>query len=481
MFRPYDNDYSLLRELHTVLNYPIVWRDRLYLEHLQFFPSMPDMALYNGESRCFTALSDLPDVVSEYSPVIPGSDGAAVKNWLELLNQNFDQLDLKKDFKNPGYFCRLTGLVQATGFRRLAEAMRLNPQIDGFALNGWHCHHVLGTSGTVDIFRNPKFPPELLACAMSPLHLAISTLPSVAYGDEDVSIKITLINETDLSGDHMLDVEITDPGHKTVFKDTKKVNLKPPDKGFSQLLTEYHQSFDGKSGYYHVQAELRAKDKLVVQELRDILVQDSENLKLPTANVYYSDEENLIPYYLDKKQTYWFPWQRKFSHFYTKDIVLLLNHYTGKKWPAALDMVREGRANLVWLEHDMKNAQQVLGILKEQNLLLPNAEPLAYPDKAWLGGWEFCKKHPIFDGLPSPAVFNWEYGEVFAPWGIRNFPGQTIAGLCNAPPVMATTIGVIPCGKGKIIFCSLNLAHLLGKNPVADRLFAQLVKFAASF
>jgi hypothetical protein len=98
-----------------------------------------------------------------------------------------------------------------------------------------------------------------------------------------------------------------------------------------------------------------------------------------------------------------------------------------------------------------------------------------------LGAWEFCKKHPIFDGLPSPAVFNWEYGEVFAPWGIRNFPGQTIAGLCNAPPVMAATVGVIPCGKGKIIFCSLNLAHLLGKNPVADRLFAQLVEFAASF
>jgi hypothetical protein len=54
----------------------------------------------------------------------------------------------------------------------------------------------------------------------------------------------------------------------------------------------------------------------------------------------------------------------------------------------------------------MEYARHTLNMLIEQNLLPQNAEPLAYPNKAWLGGWQFCKRHPVFDGLPSPAIFN---------------------------------------------------------------------------
>ena len=488
MLRPYENQYAVLMDVHTVLNKPTVWRDRLYLEHLHFSPPSADMALFNGESRCFTALSDLPKVVEQYAPVIPKSDGAAVKDWLELLSRNFNRLGLKKDFNDPGNFCRLTGAVQGTGFARLAEAMRLNPRIDGFALNGWHCHHILGTSGMVNMFRTAKFAPEILADAMKPLHLAITPLPSVGYSDEEISIKITLINETDVSGTYELTVQITDPDEKKIFEDRKKVDLKPGCESFVQPLAEYlwpsyHKGFNGKSGYYHIQAKLENKGKAIVHGKRDILIQSIEDLRLPEAKIYYFDGQNAISHYLDKRQTFWMRWEEKFAHFYTKDIVFLLSRYTkneyvGKRLPRVLEMVRKGDATLVWMEQDMKYADEMLEILRKQGVLAADAQPLEYPRKAWLGGWEFCKKHPIFDGLPNPAVFDWQYGEVFAPWGIRNFPGETIAGLCQAPPVMATIVGVIPHGEGKIIFCSLNLMELLGRNPVADRIFAQLIKFA---
>lgn len=478
MFRPYDKDYSRLCELHTVLNTPIVWRDRLYLENLAFFPPRPNTAIYNGESRCFTALSDLPKVVKEYKPILPKSDGAAAKDWLDMLNKNFEQLGLKEDFGDAGNFCRLTGIVQGTGFARLAEAMRLNPNMDGFALNGWHCHHILGTSGMVDMFRDPKFPPEILADTLKPIHLAICPLPCVAYGNEEVAIKISLVNETNFRGTCGLIVRITDPNNKTIFADKKKVRFTRESEKFIWPLAEYRRKFDGKSGYYHIRAELKRWDKIIARQERDVFVQNTKELNLPKGNIYWSDEENLIPYYLDEKQTYWFRRERKFSHFYSKDIVYVFGRYNGERLPEFLNMVRSGQAHIVWLEYDMKSAEKVFGILKEQGVLPANAEPLAYPRQAWLGSWEFCKKHPIFEGLPNPAIFNWEYGEVYAPWGIKNFPGETIAGLCNAPPAMATTVGVINYGKGKIIFCSLNLTKLLGKNPAADRIFAQLVEFA---
>jgi hypothetical protein len=477
MFRPYDKDYSQLRELHTVLNTPIVWRDRLYLEHLAFFPPRPDMTFYNGESRCFTALSDLPKVVKEYEPILPKSDGAAVKYWLNMLNRNFEQLGLKEDFGDVGNFCRLTGIVQGAGFVRLAEAMRLNPNMDGFALNGWHCHHILGTSGMVDMFREPKFPPEILADALKPLHLAICPLPSVAYSDEEVSIKVALVNETDLSGSCELKIQITGPDKKGIFADSRKVDLKKDDRTFVRPLAEYRKAFNGKSGYYKIEAELKKGNDIIARQQRDVFVQNTKDLELPKGNIYWFDEENLIPSYLDSKGVFWFHREKKFSQFYPENIAFVYGRCTDKRL-SILDAVREGRGNLLWIERDMKAAASMLNIFKEQGILPADANVVAYPRQAWLGSWEFCKKHPVFDGLPNPAIFNWEYGEVYAPWGISNFPGQTIAGLCNAPPIMATTVGVMSYGRGKIIFCSLNLTPLLGKNPVADRLFAQLVRYA---
>jgi hypothetical protein len=318
---------------------------------------------------------------------------------------------------------------------------------------------------------------------MKPLHLAIAPLPSVGYSDEDISIKITLINEMDISGTYELAVQITDPDGKKIFEDRKKVVLKPGSETFVQPLTEYRKSFNAKSGYYRIHAKLENNGKSVVRGKRDILIQNVEDLRLPEAKIYYSEKQNTISHYLDKRQTFWMRWEEKFAHFYTKDIIFLLNRYTadeyvGRRLPRVLEMVRKGDATLIWMEQDMKYANGMLEILIKQGVLAADAQPLEYPRKAWLGGWEFCKKHPIFDGLPNPAVFDWQYGEVFAPWGIRNFAGETVAGLCQAPPVMATTVGVIPHGEGKIIFCSLNLTELLGRNPAADRIFAQLIKFA---
>jgi len=42
------------------------------------------------------------------------------------------------------------------------------------------------------------------------------------------------------------------------------------------------------------------------------------------------------------------------------------------------------------------------------------------------------------------------------------------------------TLGELPFGKGKILVCSLNLLPYLDKDPVADRILAQLLNYAVS-
>jgi hypothetical protein len=195
--------------------------------------------------------------------------------------------------------------------------------------------------------KNAKFPPEMLAHTMRTLHLAICPLPSVAYSDEEVFIQISLINETNLSGVHVLEVQVTDPNKNVIFTDMKKVLIKGRRETFIESLMEFCIGLNGKSGYYHIQAELKRNEGIIAQEERDVFVQNIIDLNLPECNSYYVDGGNIIPYYLDERRTFWYPWNQKFSHFHKDNLIFLLHRYTGKKISYVLDMVYRGDANLI--------------------------------------------------------------------------------------------------------------------------------------
>jgi hypothetical protein len=82
--------------------------------------------------------------------------------------------------------------------------------------------------------------------------------------------------------------------------------------------------------------------------------------------------------------------------------------------------------------------------------------------------------------LPAPVIFDNYFASAYAYWGITNFPGKMIAGLLNAPPQLAVTLGELPFGKGKILVCSMNLLPYLDKDPVADRILAQMLNYAVN-
>jgi hypothetical protein len=118
-------------------------------------------------------------------------------------------------------------------------------------------------------------------------------------------------------------------------------------------------------------------------------------------------------------------------------------------------------------------------IMKKLGLLPADAAPIPLGTD-WLGGWNFNTAHPVFAGLPAPVVFNQEFSGAFSYWGITEFPGTLIAGLINAPPQFAVTLGEVPFRKGKVIVCALNLLPYLDKDPVADRIMAQLLNYAVT-
>lgn len=105
----------------------------------------------------------------------------------------------------------------------------------------------------------------------------------------------------------------------------------------------------------------------------------------------------------------------------------------------------------------------------------------------WLGGVHFVTQHPILKDLPTNKGMDWPYEAVVRNGnersGLLMTGEQLIAGAYHCfPQQLGTAMGEIPCGKGKIIFSTLdicnNLSHPSTTAAVARKLLLNMIAFA---
>ncbi|MEO7313159.1 MAG: sugar-binding domain-containing protein [Chitinophagaceae bacterium] len=105
---------------------------------------------------------------------------------------------------------------------------------------------------------------------------------------------------------------------------------------------------------------------------------------------------------------------------------------------------------------------------------------------AWLGGVHFVKQHPLFNGLPTNNGMNWPYQALVKNgnerYGLEMEGEELVAGAYHAYPMkLGTAVGIIACGKGKIVFSTLdicgNLASKESSAHVARKLLCNFIEF----
>jgi len=219
--------------------------------------------------------------------------------------------------------------------------------------------------------------------------------------------------------------------------------------------------------------------KKILEEEREIFSWDKSDFNLPDENVEYVDPTGLLQDYLDSRGVFWNEFFDPIPPQGKKLIVcnnITLKENFSPLMEEILDRTKKGFSNILLINTEKVYSEKLISILKRRKILPKNSEMISL-NGHWFGGWEFVKRSHIFYGLPNPAILNWEYEAIIAPWGYTEFRGDVIAGLCNAPPEMGVVAGVTNYGKGKIIFCNFNLINHLGKNSVADLVFSRFVKF----
>lgn len=111
---------------------------------------------------------------------------------------------------------------------------------------------------------------------------------------------------------------------------------------------------------------------------------------------------------------------------------------------------------------------------------------------AWAGGIHFVREHPLFKGLPVNAALDWPYQAVVHNGNERSgllLEGEELvagvwhANLEAAPQHLGTAVGVIPCGKGRIIVSTLDIVEQLASKEspanVARKLLCNYLEFAS--
>jgi hypothetical protein len=107
----------------------------------------------------------------------------------------------------------------------------------------------------------------------------------------------------------------------------------------------------------------------------------------------------------------------------------------------------------------------------------------------WLGGQFFVKRHPLLEGLPVDCAMNWPYQRIVrngpTRFGMRLEGEELVAGAYQSWPMsLGTAVGVINCGKGKIVLSSLDICGALddpdSTAEVARKMLCNYVRFASN-
>ena len=105
----------------------------------------------------------------------------------------------------------------------------------------------------------------------------------------------------------------------------------------------------------------------------------------------------------------------------------------------------------------------------------------------WVGGVHFVKAHPLFKDLPGNVGMSWPYQALVHDGdhrlGLKLEGEELVAGVYRSHGFnLGTAVGIIPCGKGKIIFSTLdimpNLDLTSGSSDVAKKLIYNFIEYS---
>lgn len=497
VYLPYSTEPIEILERHRYLRSPVNERDYNYL--LTY--GEPDKLTFMSEVG-YGGLADLPSNVKRYekqgNPKTP--DYRYHKRLLESLQECMKESGLDEIFRDVSELCLATQELQDVGNKLQLEALRLNPHMDGYCLHAFTGGDWVLGAGIVDLWRNPKKSYFTVKQVNRPIYLAVRVTPRNIYAGHKIKLKVTAVSEVLEKGCRAI-IEVRSPNGEDVFRKKKNLTLKA---GIEPVF-ELDLKTEKLSGRYTLSAKLEKDGAILSENAFPFLVFGKRELPAPTQEFRILDPRGLLKTFLRERGI-------RFSEFIIdKDgdkPVFVCTAYAAnakifEKFIYIFTFVKRGGVAVFLkppLERLKRNWDPISGVISytlpapKHMLHRMGLFPFRLKTKRAVGNWvpvgHAVKKHPIFEGLSVNCLMGQDYQNVCAidtiigleadsivssiSWDwIRNYLGPSNAWW-------GSDVAIIPHGRGKIILSTLQITENLGKDPVADKIFYNMVDFAAS-
>ena len=422
---------------------------------------------------------------------------ATYRDHMELenaYNKALIESGFNKQYKTVSELATLQHNFHGRLNRRMLEGARINPLLSGYCVHAlcggdW----VLG-AGLIDIWRNPKGAVYTeTAKANQERILVLRANPRNLYSGEQIHLETFIVNELDnFSGNLILSLE-SDDGTKFWTKN-ENVNV---SNGIN-VSEKIDINSDELLGKYFINGLLKDNNGKIIYESKiPVNIYNSSSIEAK-KNLYVLESNNRLANYLNNKGVSF----DSYSNQTDGQGLVIVGQLNDKSdnFISKLEKVKEFAnygGNVLYLSYKGKFIidRKARNLPEKQfSEKFPIGMAVINTNGLWQSTVHMIKDHPIFEGITS----NDHMDEVFENVGpTKSFfmpEGEIIAGVIstdrypNQDNMKRHFIGVgdvwyasdlseIKFGDGLLVPTTLNILNMLGQDPVADKLFFNMINY----
>ena len=378
--------------------------------------------------------------------------------------------------------------IHGTANKRMLEAVRANPQVDGYCIHALIGGDWVMGAGLIDLWRQPKgYVYEATKASNQPRIVSIRLSPRNVYAEKGANLEIIGINDLEeIEG--TLEIEIKNDQGRPVYQ--KRIETNWPS-GVSSLFNANLITKKWK-GHYLVGVRLVSKNgSTLTENSYPFDVFSERDVQMPKTTVALWDIHGPLNDFLNDQIKV-----VDFSATLPLSLpVLVTNIKTNseadkKRFGELLEFIRKG-GDAIFID-------RIADAMESKDPALPFAAKVHAARGLWTCIPHLVHEHPIFKDLPSHTMMRSIYENVWATTTLRDIkipPDsklETVVGSIGfdwfspdhkmhysgpGDSWWGADMAVLTLGKGRCIISQLHLLENMNKDPVADKIIANLIRF----
>ncbi len=466
--RPYTDVLDPYDDMHIYQRAPVDRDIELYYMH----SGDPDRLYFLSEFG-FGGMEDLEDVIAQYGEQKGVcKDARFLRGMLDAAKRGFDERNLDRVFGDFSGFTAAARQLQSDAARFHVDACRANQKLAGYCYSQLCDAGHEFCAGVLDRWRRPKTALQTFSELQRPMRPIIVAPKTNLVPREEIRVTVLLVNDERVEGQADLSLQVVGPTNQVLWK--KKRGTRIPRGG--KELWEGTIAASGSSGLH----------KFVVRLMQGMKCIAENSLEL---NVFDPAEPSGIEVDILDPQGVWAgrcfalakPANIQAAIHIVPPLANTIRAYPDNELAQILAQVKGGSVAILF------------GAPSDWNDMADRIDPGIRATSrdavgAFLGIYHYVKLHPVFDGLPARCLMRQPYQNVVPAKTFVEPSDEDICGAFDAAPIAAgnymmgettwwgSDILVRRHGNGILVFTHLRVLENLGQDPVAGRLFVNLLK-----